>query len=330
MSSPGARGGSARSMIVALGGNAIIRVREHGTIEEQFHNAIVTLAPVAKVIAGGAEVVLSHGNGPIVGNILFRNEAARAVIPPMPLDVCGADSQGGIGYMMQQVLRNELSRLGKQRAVATIVTQVVVDEKDPAFERPTKPIGPFFGPSEARALREKKGWTMVEDSGRGFRRVVASPQPRDIVELDVIRALLAEGAVVIAGGGGGIPVIRDAAGALRGVEAVVDKDRSSTLLALKLGIPTLVFLTAVPEVRTRYGEPDEAPIHDASAKEMADLLRAGEFPAGSMGPKIEAALRFLESGGELVVITDPESFGEAIAGRAGTRISKAGTPVTQK
>jgi carbamate kinase len=281
---------------------------------------------VARIVAGGRPVVLTHGNGPIVGNILLRNELAKAVIAPMPLFVCGADSQGGIGFMMQQVLANEFAAIGVKRTAASVVTQVVVDPSDPAFENPVKPIGPFFSAVDAHLIQKSKGWTMREDSGRGWRRVVPSPEPREIVELPAIRALLAAGIVVIAVGGGGIPVVRDAAGRLHGVEAVVDKDRSAVLLALSLGAESLVLLTGVPEVRLRFGEPDESPIGAASAEEMARYLAAGEFPPGSMGPKIEAALRFLESGGSTVLITSPESLEAALAGRAGTRITREGAP----
>lgn len=317
---------SAGLIVVALGGNAIIREKEHGTLEEQIHNAHESLAPIARIIATGRPVILTHGNGPIVGNILLRNEAARTVVPPMPLYICGADSQGGIGFMMQQVLRNELARLGAERPVATVVTQVVVDADDPAFLAPTKPIGPFFSASDAHLMRLRMGWVMVEDSGRGFRRVVASPEPREIVELPVLRTLLGAGLSVIAVGGGGIPVVRDAAGALHGIEAVVDKDRSAVLLARELSASALVFLTGVSEVRHHYGEPDETPIHQASLAEIKSELAKGEYAAGSMGPKIEAAIRFLSQGGETVLITNPEGLEGALAGKDGTRITASGAP----
>lgn len=310
-------------IILALGGNAIIRSREHGTIEEQYHNAHLTLAPVARMIARGRRVVITHGNGPIVGNILLRNEAARNIIPPMPLYVCGADSQGGIGFMLQQVLGNELARLGAPRPVTTLVTQVVVDPNDPAFETPTKPIGPFFSWTDASRIQRTKGWVMREDSGRGFRRVVPSPEPCEIVETEAIRALLAAGVVVIAAGGGGIPVTRAPDGSLHGVDAVVDKDLAAALLGRSLGCRLFVVLTEVPEVYVRFGEPGAAPLGHVSAAEMSRLLAEGEFPPGSMGPKIEAAVRFLEGGGDEVLITSPESLEAALAGRAGTRITLA-------
>jgi len=320
-------GAPAGPPVLALGGNAIIRSKEHGTIDEQFRNARLTLDPLARLIAAGRQVVITHGNGPIVGNILIRNELAKGVIPPMPLHICGADSQGGIGFMLQQVLGNGLARLGVPRTVVSVVTQVVVDPEDPAFLDSTKPIGPFFSWSDAARLARARGWVMREDSGRGFRRVVPSPEPRAIVEIEAIRLLVDAGAIVIAAGGGGIPVARAADGTLRGVEAVIDKDRTAALLARALGSPTFVILTEVPEVHLRFGEPDATPIRAASAAEMARHLAAGEFPSGSMGPKVEAAIRFLEQGGEEVLITNPESLEAGLAGRAGTRVTRAGDAV---
>lgn len=313
-------------VVVALGGNAIIQAKDDGTIEEQFHNAGLTLAPVAGMIGAGRQIVLSHGNGPIVGNILLRNEAARSMIPPMPLHVCGADSQGGIGFMMQQVLDNQLRMIGVTKTVATVVTQVVVDPADPAFDNPTKPIGPFFTSAEARRLSIDHEWVMREDSGRGFRRVVASPEPQEIIEIEAIRVLVQSGVVVIAGGGGGIPVVRNEDGTLRGVDAVIDKDRSSVVLACELGARSIVFLTEVPEVRIRFGEPDEEPLERVGVGLMKRYLGDGEFPPGSMGPKIEAALRFLDQGGTTVVVTNPESLSQALEGRAGTHITNEGAP----
>jgi carbamate kinase len=324
---PGAAAPAAGPPVLALGGNAIIRSKEHGTIDEQLRNARLTLEPLARLVSGGRQVVVTHGNGPIVGNILIRNEMAKGVIPPMPLHICGADSQGGIGFMLQQVLGNELARLGVARPVVSVVTQVVVDPEDPAFLDSTKPIGPFFSWSDAARLARARGWVMREDSGRGFRRVVPSPEPRAIVEIEAIRTLVDAGAIVIAAGGGGIPVARGPDGTLHGVEAVIDKDRTAALLARALGSPTFVILTEVPEVYVRFGEPDAAPIRAASAAEMERHLAAGEFPEGSMGPKIEAAIRFLEDGGEQVLVTNPESLEAALAGRAGTRITRAGDAV---
>jgi carbamate kinase len=281
------------------------------------------MQPIAELIRDGVQVVLSHGNGPIVGNILIRNEAAREQIPPMPLDVCGADSQGGIGYMMQQSLQNELRRLGAERPVTTVVTQIVVDERDPAFRRPTKPIGPFYTQERARLLAKEKGWTIVEDAGRGYRRVVASPRPLEVIEIGAIRTLVEEGMTVIAAGGGGIPVSRQWDGSLHGVEAVIDKDLASSLLARLLGCETLVIITGVERVSINFRKPDQRDLGEATLEEMERYQREGHFPAGNMGPKVEAAIEFLRGGGGEVIITAPERTREALEGKTGTRIRRA-------
>jgi carbamate kinase len=257
-----------------------------------------------------------------VGNILIRNEAARDQIPPMPLDVCGADSQGGIGYMMQQALDNELKRLGIQRPVTTIVTQVVVDERDPAFRRPTKPIGPFYPQERARILAKEKGWTVTEDAGRGWRRVVASPKPLEVVEIAAIRKLVEDGAIVIAAGGGGIPVSRQWDGTLHGVEAVIDKDLASSLLARLLGCEMLCIITGVDRVALHYGKPEQRDLACATAEELSEYAAAGHFPAGSMGPKVQAAIEFVRGGGREVVITSPSKLMEALEGATGTRVRR--------
>jgi carbamate kinase len=244
----------------------------------------------------------------------------RDQIAPMPLDVCGADSEGGIGYMMQQALRNELRRLEIERTVVTLVTQVVVDERDPGFRRPTKPIGPFYEQDRARTLAREKGWTVVEDSGRGWRRVVASPKPLEIVEIDAIRTLVDQGTIVIAAGGGGIPVTRQWDGSLHGVEAVIDKDLASSLLGRVLGVETLVIVTGVERVATSFNKPEQKEIVRAHASELERWLGEGHFPPGSMGPKIQAAIEFVRGGGREVVITSPEKIAEAMQGKAGTTI----------
>jgi len=306
-------------IVVTLGGNAILPGHGKGTIEEQFAVAIQAMAGVADVIAAGERVVLSHGNGPIVGNIAIRNEAARDRIPPMPLDVCGADSQGGIGYMLQQVLDNELYRRGVRRAVVSLVTQCVVEEDDPAFDNPTKSIGPFYTEEESVYLARTKSWRLVEDSGRGYRRVVPSPVPLEIVEWNAIRVLVEAGVVVIAAGGGGIPVVRTN-GELRGVEAVIDKDRASAVLARQLRADRLVILTAVEKVAVDFGLPTQRDLDELDVAEARRLLRAGQFPPWSMGPKIEACADFVESGGEDAIVTTPRSLERALAREAGTRI----------
>ena len=312
-----------KRILITLGGNAILPARGTGTFEEQCAVTRATMQPIARLIRDGTEVVLSHGNGPIVGNILIRNEAARDQIPPMPLDVCGADSQGGIGYMMQQSLQNELRRVGlADRPVVTIVTQVVVDERDPAFRRPTKPIGPFYTEERARLLAKEKGWTIVEDAGRGYRRVVPSPKPLEVVEIAAIRQIVEDGGVAIAAGGGGIPVSRQWDGSLHGVEAVIDKDLASSLLARLLGCQTLVIITGVDRVALRYGKPDQRELERATPDELQGWMEEGHFPAGSMGPKIQAAIEFVRGGGREVVITSPERLTDALEGRTGTLVAR--------
>ena len=310
------------SILITLGGNAILPVRGTGTFDEQCAITRLTMQPIAALIREGVRVILSHGNGPIVGNILIRNEAAREQIPPMPLDVCGADSQGGIGYMMQQALDNELRRIGIQRTVTTIVTQVVVDERDPAFRRPTKPIGPFYTQERARLLAKEKGWTVTEDAGRGWRRVVASPKPLEVVEITAIRTLVDDGAIVIAAGGGGIPVARQWDGSLHGVEAVIDKDLASSLLARLLGCEMLCIITGVDRVALHYGKPDQRDLACATADELSEYAAAGHFPAGSMGPKVQAAIEFVRGGGREVVITSPAKLMDALEGTTGTRVRR--------
>jgi carbamate kinase len=282
------------------------------------------MQPIASLIRDGTQVVLSHGNGPIVGNILIRNEAARDQIPPMPLDVCGADSQGGIGYMMQQSLQNELRRVGvPDRPVTTVVTQVIVDERDPAFRRPTKPIGPFYAQERARTLAKEKGWTIVEDAGRGYRRVVPSPRPLEVVEIASIRKIVESGGVAIAVGGGGIPVSRQWDGSLHGVEAVIDKDLASSLLARLLGCEQLVIITGVDRVALHYGTSEQRDLEEATADELSRWMDEGHFPPGNMGPKIQAAIEFLRGGGREVVITSPSGLLRALTGSGtGTRIRR--------
>lgn len=307
-------------IVVAVGGNAIIDPKSRGTLDEQKETTRVTMRAVARLIASGNTVVITHGNGPIVGNIVIRNEAVAERIPAMPLDVCVADSCGGIGYMVQQILANELLALGVERSVITLITQVEVDLADPAFRNPTKPIGPFYREGEVEALRREKGWNMIEDSGRGWRRVVPSPKPVRVVEGELVRSLVETGAVVIALGGGGIPVRRDPEGRLEGVEAVVDKDRSAVLLARDVGAKVLAVLTAVPQVAVRFGKPDQRFLDRMTLSEAKGHYDAGEFPAGSMGPKIESAIRFLEGGGKGVLVTSVGRLLEGVTGRDGTWI----------
>jgi len=304
---------------IAIGGNSLRRAHERGTFEEQQAHARETCRGIAAILRQGYRVVLTHGNGPQVGEALLRSELARDVAPLQHLDVCDAETEGVIGYLLQQTLDNTLQDTGIPPKVVSIITQVIVDEKDPAFLKPDKPIGPFYRKEEAAQRQERLGWKMVEDSGRGWRRVVASPHPQRIYEIEAIRACLNAGFVVIAAGGGGIPVVRRA-GQLLGSEAVIDKDRCSALLATELGAELLVFSTGVTHVYLHYGKESEKPLFHVTWDEAQTYLNQGEFAAGSMGPKVEAALRFLEAGGKRAVITAPEFMAAAVRGGAGTEI----------
>jgi carbamate kinase len=307
--------------VIALGGNAILPAGKSGTIYEQFAITRVTMAQIAKLVGQGRNVVLTHGNGPIVGNIVLRNEAMRDTIPPMPLGICVADSQGGIGYMVQQVLRNALLDEGIPRDVVTLVTQVRISPNDPALEDPTKPIGPFYTGAEAKRLEKENQWKMIEDSNRGYRRVVPSPRPLEIVEVNVVRKLVDSGAIVVTVGGGGIPVVADK-GRLDGVEAVVDKDYATAVLAKVLGASRMIVVTDIDAVYKNFGKKTAAPIARLTLDEAVSMLQSGQLPVGSMGSKIEAAVDFVSSTGNEAIITRPEDISLAIAGSAGTRITK--------
>ncbi len=307
--------------VIALGGNAILPVGQAGTISEQFEITRITMQQIAQMVADGRNVVLTHGNGPIVGNIVLRNEAVRDEIPPMPLGICVADSQGGIGYMIQQVLRNALLALGIERKVATIVTQVRISPSDPALKDPTKPIGPFYSAAEAETMRSENGWQMVEDSNRGYRRVVASPRPLTIVEEDIIQELVASGTIVVTVGGGGVPVIEED-NKLEGVEAVVDKDFATAALARVLGAERMIVVTDVDAVYENFGKDNARALRNLSLDNAITMLQSGQLPIGSMGSKIEAAANFVDATGHEALITRPEDILEAVAGNAGTLISK--------
>jgi carbamate kinase len=308
--------------VIAIGGNSLIRDGQRGTIAEQFENARATARQVGALVAAGWRTVVTHGNGPQVGFILLRSELVddEAPVPRLSLDMCVADSQGGLGYIVGNSLLSELGRRGLPNRVTCLLTQTVVDPEDPAFRRPSKPIGPFFSADEATVHQTRDRWIMVEDAGRGYRRVVASPRPHRVVEADAIRALLEAGFVVIACGGGGIAVVEEAPGVYRGVEAVVDKDLASALLAVSLGVPVLLLSTGVEKVAIRYHQPGHTDLDRISAAAASRHLEAGEFPAGSMGPKVRAAIEFLEHGGREVIITAPERLEAALAGRTGTHI----------
>ena len=311
-----------RRAVIAIGGNALILDGQKGTIAEQYQNARETSRHIASLVKEGWSVVLTHGNGPQVGFILLRSELVgdTAPVPALSLEMCVADSQGGIGHILGQALLNELAARGEPDRVACVLTHTVVAASDPAFGEPTKPIGPYYTEAEANRKRKRQGWSIVEDAGRGYRRVVASPRPLRIVETAQIKSLVEGGFIVIAVGGGGIPVVEESPGSYRGVEAVIDKDRASALLAASLGVPLLVLSTGVEQVAVHFRRPDQRWLERITVSEAKQYLEEGEFPKGSMGPKVEAAVSFLERGGQEVLITTPAALERAIAGETGTRI----------
>ncbi len=310
--------------VIAIGGNSLIKDEAHKTVEDQYEAARETCHYIAEMIAQGWEVAIGHGNGPQVGFILRRSEIAHKVegMHEVPLDVCGADSQGAIGYALQQNLRNELHLRGIHKPVATIVTQVLVDQNDPAFQNPTKPIGGFMTEEEARRRQREQGWVVVEDAGRGWRRVVPSPLPKEIIELDVIKTLLQAGVITIAVGGGGIPVIDTGNRQLRGIAAVIDKDYAASLLARALGADLFLISTAVEKVALNYGKPNQRWLDYMTLAEAKQYLAEGiHFAKGSMAPKIQAVIWFLEANPNgKALITNPENIGRALRGESGTWI----------
>ena len=309
--------------MIAIGGNSLIRAGEKGTIAEQIANTRRTARAIVQIIRQGFHVVITHGNGPQVGAALLRSERAADHVYTHPLDVCDATTQGEIGYLLQQSLVGELADAGLYTPVATVLTQVVVSPDDPAMDRPTKPIGPFYSAREADARQQQYGWQMVEDAARGYRRVVPSPEPIEIVEEGVIRRLTDTGVLVIAVGGGGIPVMRVGRG-LRGVEAVIDKDRASALLASRLQSDLFIISTDTERVCLNYKKPGQRPLGRVTAAELERHHAAGQFPPGNMGPKVESALRFLRDGGREVIITSCERLLDAVRGDAGTHIVTGG------
>ncbi|NIR29644.1 MAG: carbamate kinase [Gammaproteobacteria bacterium] len=309
-----------RRLLVAIGGNATHPENIRGTSEEQKRIAARTARALLPLAQLDNELVITHGNGPVVGKILMRQALTRERIAPMSLDICVAHSQGGIAYLLMQAMENALREADNGRHVVCLLTQVEVDPNDPAFEEPTKPVGPFFTRQEADALSRELGWAMQEDAGRGWRHVVPSPKPRHIVDISLVRVLSRRGAVVIAGGGGGIPVVRGAKGVRQGVSAVIDKDLTSAHMANVLGMEEMMILTAVPKVALNYGKPDQTSLDHATLRELKALQAEGHFPSGSMGPKAEAAIRFLEGGGERVIIAHLEDAVAALHGEAGTHI----------
>lgn len=312
-----------KKLVIALGGNALQEAGKPATAQAQLEVVEKTSEYIADIVERGYEVIVAHGNGPQVGRIVIQNEVASASTPAMPFDVCGAMSQGMIGYHIQQGLSKVLRHRGINKNVVTIVTQVVVDKDDPKFKAPSKPIGPFYTEEEAKAIAAEKGYTMKEDAGRGWRRVVASPLPVEIVELDAVKTLNDAGFVVVTVGGGGIPVVRNEAGDLEGVAAVIDKDLASEKLARDMDADALVILTAVEKVSINFKKPDQKGLDRMSAAEAKQYIKEGHFAPGSMLPKIEAALNFVESKpGRIAIITSLDKAVDAIEGRAGTTITE--------
>jgi carbamate kinase len=309
-----------RTAVVAIGGNSLLRAGKPCTLEEQRRNLKATCEGLAAVLEAGYQVVVTHGNGPQVGEALLRSDAAAGQLGRVPLDVCVAQTQASIGYLLQQTLQETLARHGLRRGVVTVVTQVLVSSRDPALKRATKPIGPFYTKQEAAKYAAEWGWTIVEDAGRGYRRVVPSPEPIAIIELEPIRRGLAQGMLVIACGGGGIPVIYRG-DALTGLEAVIDKDRASALLAWELEAELFVISTSVDAVELDYATPRARPLEHLTVAEARRYLREGQFPPGSMGPKIGAAIQYLQYTNGTVLITSPEKIPETLQGMAGTRIT---------
>lgn len=311
----------AKTVIVAVGGNALISDEAHQTVADQYQVAERTCADLAAMLEGSdLRLVVTHGNGPQVGFILRRSELASAALHPVPLDSCVADTQGALGYQLQRALRNNFRRVGVRRQAVSVITQVLVDARDPAFLKPDKPIGSFMSKEKAEEHRVKDGWDVMDDAGRGWRRVVSSPAPRAILEVDAVRALLDAGFVVIAAGGGGIAVVEDDQGLISGASAVIDKDLASSLLASQLGADTLVISTGVEQVWLNFGKPDQRPIARMTVAEAKRYIAEGHFKPGSMLPKVQAIVRFLEAGGQEGLITDPAHLPAALKGAAGTRV----------
>ncbi|MBI5893213.1 MAG: carbamate kinase [Deltaproteobacteria bacterium] len=308
--------------IISIGGNAILPKGEKGTIDEQFERTMLAMGKIAKMLEYDSNIVITHGNGPIVGNIVIRNEAARDIIPAMPLYICDADSEGGIGFMLQQSLYNCLKKGGIKRDVVTLVTQVVVAQDDPAFLNPTKPIGPFYSKEDADLFARDRNWILKEDSNRGYRRVVPSPKPKRIIESHIVKKLADDGVIVIAAGGGGVPVIEESDGRLKGIDAVIDKDLATAVLAKEIEATRFINLTSIDRVYINFGKSNQKGLDCISIDDAVRYFNAGEFALGSMGPKIESAIAFLNAGGKEVLITSPESLENAMQGKGGTRITQ--------
>ena len=308
-----------KTAVIAIGGNSLIKDENHQTVPDQFEAVRENCVSIASMIEQGWKIAITHGNGPQVGFILLRSELASHVLHTVPLDSAGAETQGSIGYMIQQSLYNELKKRGINKRVVTVVTQVVIEKNDPAFENPKKPIGPFYEADKAEGCKKTRGWTMVEDAGRGCRRVVPSPTPIRIIEQNIIKALIDQGIIVVGVGGGGIPVVEEA-GTLKGVEAVIDKDLSSALLAVGLKADLFIISTAVEKVALNFGKPNERPLDKMTLAEAKKYYAEGHFPSGSMGPKIQAVIHYLQNGGKEALITTPSKIESALLGETGTWI----------
>jgi carbamate kinase len=311
-----------KKAVIAVGGNSLIKDKDHQSVPDQYLAVCETVKHVAGMVEKGYNVVMTHGNGPQVGFILRRSEISRTELHEVPLDSCGADTQGAIGYQIQQAFYNEFKKRGIKKNVVTVVTQVLVDKNDEAFKKPTKPIGSFMSKEDADIKVKEEGWNIKEDAGRGYRRVVASPMPKEIVEIDAVKKLIDSDFIVVAVGGGGIPVIQTDKGELKGTAAVIDKDFASALLAAEIKADIFMITTGVEKVCINYNKPDQKTIDKMSLVEAEKYLAEGQFPAGSMGPKIQAAIMFLKNGGETVIITSPEFIEKAINGQTGTVITK--------
>ena len=308
-------------IVIALGGNAILQVGQRGTIKEQLENVDIVCRHLVEIISNKrCKMVITHGNGPQIGNVLLQNEMASSLVPPMPLDMCGAATQGMMGYMIQQTLANRLRAAGLRHHITTVITQVIVSRDDPALKKPTKPIGTFYSFDEAQKLHRDKGWSMLEDSSRGYRRVVPSPRPFEIQETRIIRDLLEKEEIVIAVGGGGIPVIREEDRSLRGIEAVIDKDLAAEKLAEDINAVIFMILTDVEQVKLNYGSVAEVGISLMTADEAENYVKEGQFGEGSMKPKVEAGIRFIRAGGRRTIITALNKALEALEGQVGTMI----------
>jgi len=307
-------------LLVAVGGNATHPEDIEGTSAEQTAIARSSADALLPLTTADNQLVITHGNGPVVGKILMRQVLTRDRIAPMPLDICVAHSQGGIAYLLMQAIENSLRERDNDRHCAVLLTQVEVDPDDPGFDEPTKPIGAFYSEEQAKAISQELGWPMREDSGRGWRHVVASPKPRHVCDVSLVQVLSRRGTIVIAGGGGGIPVVRGPKGVREGVVAVIDKDLTSAHMANVLGIPVMMILTAVEHVAINFGKSDESHLEQIALRELKEYRTQGQFPAGSMGPKVDAAIRFIEGGGQRVIICHIDSVADALAAKTGTHV----------